>query len=1694
MAKGAKKKNRKLRRQIRKTIGALLMVSAITVAAIPVPDVRADPADPDSPAASTVVLDDKVWIWDTDMGATTKPADAYAGFCESTIPTVAAGETIYSSGDGKFQFAYVNPSTGGGSKVAVILNYVQDNLPGGTLEIKDTMEAFRKYRATSTDGYYCLVTQNDEFMFYDVYEQDTAVVNGTDQPLYWVNELKYVKVGDGQGGRYPETSDDKLIGTSYVVNFLELNGEGKYVTSWTEKDENGNPVTKTQTYEVTPRMVTHQKPCYYEQRDIEGGWGDRDDTELYYQDLSKATDDNPNGLFHPSSQEHYRIDARVAYIGKQFIDNVEDDKGIVTGWKIRTDGSNNLVYRTNPEDGVFAASRGGNIANLIIGQSLSGISDYAFYGTSIQSIVFGNNLTTIGNGAFMDCIRLNSVTMPEENNIKSLGKEAFKGCTSLPSIKVPISVLAIGDSCFEGCTSLAKIELWGGDFESEPQTSWLQVIGNYAFKNCSKLGSLFLPEQYSESDLQIAVFEGCTNLQVVRVPNEAANFAETKGGYTFENFKGTVPGSFYFWGADTRSDDRNFRSALHKTANDNEIAYKYWDRELYEIVKSEGTGDNAPKITYQVNNKNELEKIWVDGEPVNVVIPSQIGPYGISIIATGCFDNACTLKRVTIPKSVITIADGAFKGSHNLQTIIFEDTTTVKEIGKDAFRTQEATCAHKDTIDTQEPTLTIVGAMMDAENKDTVPFAYAMQRDNMINNEKQVESWITCHSGWPTNLEVKYNYDFTTNQGGSELQSYPRYSNFLKESDTGAIIADEDAIENYVNSLPYVNTSEETKAETLVAVIKAAIEKYEGNNPSDPPTEMQAQIVNASKNVVVPTNVNRLKPGIFSGYTYKTDADGNVIPASVSLEKPDVYLNSVILNGVNTVDPFTFTGCNNLKNVSIIGATKLGDYAFGAVEAEDPPGTIKITEACDSLTNVTLGANITETGLRPFRGCANLTTIECLGENLSYNNGLLFNQTEGNKVLVQCLPGRGDNVGSVTVRAEELAGVTALQEEAFMECNTIRNVDLSSSKIREIPRSAFENADQLSVVVIGDTVGSIENDAFVNDPLLNEITIPSSVTYIANGAFISKPKQQKIEFTCKEDTAADRYAKAKENSSYITPNYNIKEYFYAQFIDYPDYPDISREVDFPDSESSRVQVPLGEVAPTPATTPAPRNGFVFKGWQNNRTSNKPNDEIVVIPQFGATTHTVTFVDGCRVNSVGIIAVQSIENGRNPDSKSLELPDHTGDGYVFDGFTPTLEQIALDGGVTSDMTIVASYVSSTAGEKAHTVTYYDFEGKVYTTQTVGHGEAAAPVTGPTRVGYTFVRWAASGDLSKVEKDIVATPVYDISGGNNPGGSPSPGRPGASGSPNPSGSASPSSSASPSASPEVTKYTVSVSGGSGSGRYAAGEIVAINAYYMGEGQAFDRWTSSTAGVGFSNPNATSATFTMPAANVAITATYKTGSGTPAANTGGGTGTGGGGTGSGGTTSNNGTTVEVTKPGISNTNYAGATVSGATDNFIVKVTEDQEATNAVIAALQARYGDISRIKYLPMDISLYDSTGRTRIADTTGITVNLTLPIPDDLVQYAGNNKVAAVANGALEDLNVRFTTVGGVPCVNFTATHFSPYVIYVDTANLTEATIDTTPKTGDPIHPKWFLALGMACVSLILFFKRDKVVVRSKTKTA
>ena len=315
----------------------------------------------------------------------------------------------------------------------------------------------------------------------------------------------------------------------------------------------------------------------------------------------------------------------------------------------------------------------------------------------------------------------------------------------------------------------------------------------------------------------------------------------------------------------------------------------------------------------------------------------------------------------------------------------------------------------------------------------------------------------------------------------------------------------------------------------------------------------------------------------------------------------------------------------------------------------------------------------------------------------------------------------------------------------------------------------------------------------------------------------------------------------------------------------------------------------------------------------------------------------------------------------------------------------------------------------------------------------------------------------------------------------------------------------------------KYKVTVNYGSGSGEYAAGETVNISAFAPeSPSKVFSKWTTNNSGLGFANANSATTSFVMPAADVTVTANYKTrtsddddddddapsrrpGTNTntstvpnrpgSSAGTTGTTGTVNNGT-NGTTTSNDGNKIYITKNGVSNKDVASISVDGSTDNFIVRITESEEATKAVEESLINKYGSLDGLAYFPMDISLYDSTGQHKITDTYGLNITVTMPIPDVLIQYGGNNRVAAADNGNLQQLTPRFTTIDGIACISFVPPHFSPYVIYVDTNNLVAGqTLDSTPSTGDPIHPKWFAAIGMACISILLFVTSDNKKRRS-----
>ena len=95
------------------------------------------------------------------------------------------------------------------------------------------------------------------------------------------------------------------------------------------------------------------------------------------------------------------------------------------------------------------------------GTSVSVIAGNTKYegNVSIPSSVSYNgksyDVTSIGSGAFSDCTRLTSISIP--NSLMYIQYISFQNCSGLSTITLPKSIIFIGQSAFTGCSNLTKI-------------------------------------------------------------------------------------------------------------------------------------------------------------------------------------------------------------------------------------------------------------------------------------------------------------------------------------------------------------------------------------------------------------------------------------------------------------------------------------------------------------------------------------------------------------------------------------------------------------------------------------------------------------------------------------------------------------------------------------------------------------------------------------------------------------------------------------------------------------------------------------------------------------------------------------------------------------------------------------------------------------------------------------------------------------------------------------------------------------------------------------------------------------------------------------------------------------------------------------------------------------------------------------
>lgn len=245
-------------------------------------------------------------------------------------------------------------------------------------------------------------------------------------------------------------------------------------------------------------------------------------------------------------------------------------------------GCRNLLSMTIPDSVTFVGKYAFNETawynNQPDGMIYVGKVAYIYKGEmpAKTSITIRDGIVSISRGAFLDCIGLVSVSLP--NSLTYIGDFAFAGCSSLTSVTIPNSVTSIGEFAFAGCSSLTSVTIPNSvifiDHRAFSETAWYNnqpdgmvyagkvaygykgtmpantsviikdgtvSISPYAFQSCEGLSSVTIPN--SVTSIGKLAFQYCSSLNSVIIPNGMTTINDN----SFEDCSGltsvTIPNS-----------------------------------------------------------------------------------------------------------------------------------------------------------------------------------------------------------------------------------------------------------------------------------------------------------------------------------------------------------------------------------------------------------------------------------------------------------------------------------------------------------------------------------------------------------------------------------------------------------------------------------------------------------------------------------------------------------------------------------------------------------------------------------------------------------------------------------------------------------------------------------------------------------------------------------------------------------------------------------------------------------------------------------------------------------------------------------------------------------------------------------------------------------------------------------------------
>lgn len=768
-------------------------------------------------------------------------------------------------------------------------------------------------------------------------------------------------------------------------------------------------------------------------------------------------------------------------------------------------------------DYAFAGLTGSSTAEVTFYRGLRSLGDYAFMNTLTR--VFQVNATTmnhVGVGAYKNCTKLTTVSLPKTATVTTLPKELFYGCTSLTKISIPANYTDLDDFAFYGCTSLLQVEFdtncaverigescfencsalgnYGGRMRILPAT--VTTLGDKAFKNCVALQEITLSANlltvskeafaycrslttilYDQDCLTRAfdenAFAYCTSLTSVRLPEKLA----LRGTTLEEEPLGAVKNPFYGCTSlssfsVTGNDDLFVNNGIvYFNEGDYRVLYLYPTGRGGEFSVENDVCGIDDYAFYGARLSGLAFTVYPIVDGVERIVFTRIGNYSFA---------QSNLTNAVLSKRVYSVGEGAFSGS------------TLSQVTFDATYIDGANVAYN-ILNAVENNLLTIGKR--AFSNSVITSVLLPARTAALSEG----AFADCHSLRSVTFTSG---DLTTLTLGKEAFRRDGYLTTLSFPEQLIFIGDYAFADcNNVAELTFSSGEDFSIGDYA----------FKSNH------YLYA--------VDLPSTLVSLGEGAFADCTRLTDVTVSALGSNITIPDftfyGDVHLTKIILPGrvktigkfafvrtgleeisfsATSIDDYAFYQLKSLRTISFPdGLTSIGKYAFaesGLTSFIYGTADLSVFEyafAYTALTGVVLEENFLFAGTHIFAGTKDLTTLTIkksgveIADYTFENSGLSEITGDGTSSFVAVRIGKNafawcKNLTSVEVNFPDEAIKCKIDEMAFAESGlTAFCIENTGAADLVIGRAAFFDCHSLKEVTLHSGHGiEIQYDAFRN--------------------------------------------------------------------------------------------------------------------------------------------------------------------------------------------------------------------------------------------------------------------------------------------------------------------------------------------------------------------------------------------------------------------------------------------------------------------------------------------------------------------------------------------------------------------------------------------------------------------------------------